>query len=89
MANRIATMRNSLLKALKDLGTPGEWGHIAKQIGMFAYTGLTEQQVERLTAEWHIHLLKSGRISMAGVNSGNVEYLARAMHAVVVGKARV
>lgn len=56
---------------------------------MFAYTGLTEVQVERLTAEWHVHLLKSGRISMAGVNSGNVEYLARAIHAVVVGKARV
>jgi len=89
MSNRIATMRNSLVKALRDSGTPGEWGHIAKQIGMFAYTGLTEAQVERLTDEWHIHLLKSGRISMAGVNSGNVDYLARAIQAVVVGKARV
>jgi len=89
MSNRISSMRNALLKALKDQGTPGEWGHIAKQIGMFAYTGLTEAQVDRLTAEWHIHLPKSGRISMAGVNSGNVEYLARAIHSVVIGKARV
>lgn len=89
MSTRISAMRVALVKALTELGTPGDWGHIVKQIGMFAYTGLTEAQVERLTAEWHVHLLKSGRISMAGVNSRNVEYLARAIHAVVVGKARV
>ena len=34
---------------------------------MFAYTGLSEAQVERLTKEFNIFLLKSGRISMAGV----------------------
>ena len=38
----------------------------------FSYTGLTEPQCERLLKEFHIYLLKSGRISMAGINEGNV-----------------
>ena len=36
----------------------------------FSYTGLTEPQCERLLKEFHIYLLKSGRISMAGINEG-------------------
>ena len=39
-------------------------------------------QVDRLTNEYHIYLTKNGRISMAGVTSKNVGYLAEAMHAV-------
>ena len=39
-------------------------------------------QVERLTKEFSIYLTKDGRISMAGVTSGNVGYLAHAMHQV-------
>jgi aspartate/tyrosine/aromatic aminotransferase len=34
MANRIASMRNALVKALKDSGTPGEWSHISKQVSL-------------------------------------------------------
>lgn len=37
-------------------------------------------QVERLTKEYSIYLTKDGRISVAGVTSGNVDYLAKAMH---------
>jgi len=85
MSNRITAMRQALVNELKALKTPGDWSHITNQIGMFAYTGLNEPQVERLIGEFHIYLLKSGRISMAGVNSGNVAYLARAINAVVTG----
>jgi aspartate aminotransferase len=36
MANRIISMREKLYSALThDLKTPGEWGHIKSQIGMF------------------------------------------------------
>ena len=38
--------------------------------------------MDRLTNEYHIYLTKNGRISMAGVTSKNVGYLAEAMHAV-------
>lgn len=39
-------------------------------------------QVERLTKDFSIFLTKDGRISMAGVTSGNVGYLANAIHQV-------
>ena len=39
-------------------------------------------QVDRLTKEFSIYLTKDGRISIAGVTSGNVAYLAHAIHEV-------
>lgn len=51
---------------------------------MFSYTGLTPQQCEVLIKKHHIYLLKNGRISMAGINTKNVNYLAKAMADVVV-----
>ena len=46
---------------------------------MFCFSGLTPEQVEKLKNEHHIYLTKDGRISMAGVNSNNVEYIAKAI----------
>jgi hypothetical protein len=38
MAERIISMRNKLYNSLThELQTPGEWGHIKSQIGMFRY----------------------------------------------------
>ncbi len=38
--------------------------------------------MNRLTGEYSIYLTRNGRISMAGVNSGNVGRLAEAIHKV-------
>lgn len=46
---------------------------------MFSYTGLSPKQCEILINKYHIYLLKSGRISMAGINSKNVKYLAQSI----------
>lgn len=51
---------------------------------MFSYTGLNEAQVKSLIDKHHIHLIKNGRISMAGINTKNVEYIAQAIKDVVV-----
>lgn len=40
MASRILQMRQLLHEKLRMLGTPGNWDHITRQTGMFAYTGL-------------------------------------------------
>ena len=53
---------------LEELGTPGDWSHITTQIGMFSYTGLTQEMCVFLKQEKHLYLLKSGRISMCGVS---------------------
>jgi len=46
---------------------------------MFSYTGLNQKQCEVLINKWHIYLIKNGRISMAGITSKNVAYLANAI----------
>ncbi|KAL7269663.1 Aspartate aminotransferase, cytoplasmic [Rhizina undulata] len=83
MSGRIKDMRTALYNKLVQLGTPGDWTHITKQIGMFSFTGLTEKQVLKLREEAHVDLTKNGRISMAGLNTHNVEYFATAVDKVV------
>lgn len=83
MAKRILEMRSMLRTGLEKKGTPGPWNHITDQIGMFSYTGLSEAQCERLTKEHHIYLLKSGRISLAGLNKGNIQYMIDCVDEVV------
>jgi aspartate aminotransferase, cytoplasmic len=76
-------MRKALQDHLEKLGTPGSWTHITNQIGMFSFTGLSEAHVAKLREKWHVYMTKNGRISMAGLNTGNVEYFARAVDDVV------
>ncbi|KAJ0091699.1 hypothetical protein Patl1_13266 [Pistacia atlantica] len=83
MADRIISMRKQLFDALSARGTPGDWSHIIKQIGMFTFTGLNGEQVAFMTKEYHIYMTSDGRISMAGLSSKTVPHLADAIHAAV------
>jgi len=85
MSERIVQMRTSLRAAIEAKGTPGTWNHITDQIGMFSYTGLSLAQSERMVDEFHVYMTKDGRISMAGCNPGNIEYIAASLDAVVRG----
>eukprot|EP01016_Furgasonia_blochmanni_P039964 TRINITY_DN5042_c0_g1_i2.p1 TRINITY_DN5042_c0_g1~~TRINITY_DN5042_c0_g1_i2.p1 ORF type:complete len:431 (-),score=144.79 TRINITY_DN5042_c0_g1_i2:201-1493(-) len=79
VAGRILGMRKALRDELERLGTKGTWEHITNQIGMFSYTGLTPNQCDVLIKKHHIYLIRNGRISMAGVTTKNVAYLAKAI----------
>ena len=84
MAGRIIDMRKALRSKLEELnGKQGSWEHITDQIGMFSFTGLTEKQVAKVKEDAHVYMTKNGRISMAGLNTGNVEYTAKAIDKVV------
>ncbi|KAI7005978.1 PLP-dependent transferase, partial [Hortaea werneckii] len=83
MSGRIIEMRKQLRNKLEQMGTPGTWNHITDQIGMFSFTGLNEQQVQKLREQFHIYMTKNGRISMAGLNTKNIEYFAKAVDSVV------
>lgn len=83
MSGRIIEMRKSLQSKLEQRGTPGTWNHITDQIGMFSFTGLNEQQVQKLREKFHVYMTKNGRISMAGLNTNNVDYFAQAVDSVV------
>ncbi len=50
---------------------------------MFSYTGLSEAQCLHLINNFHIHMLKNGRIAMVGLTSKNIHYVASAIHEAV------
>jgi len=82
MADRVISMRTALRDGLAKEGSTRNWQHIVDQIGMFCFTGLTPDQVRKLTNDYSIYLTLNGRISIAGVTPHNVGYVAHAMHQV-------
>ena len=86
MAERIGSMRSLLRSELEAAGSTHDWSHVTSQIGMFAFTGMDAAMCDRLTDEHAIYLTRDGRVSVAGINSRNVEYVAKAIHAVTDGK---
>lgn len=82
MAERIISMRALLRRHLEQLGSKRSWAHVAEQNGMFAFSGLSPEQVDELAEKHSIYMTRNGRISMAGVNSRNVARLAAAIYAV-------
>jgi aspartate aminotransferase len=82
MADRIITMRALLKENLEKLGSKHDWSHITRQIGMFAYTGMGPAEMEKLAKEYSVYATKDGRISVAGITSGNVGRLAEAIYKV-------
>jgi len=82
MGTRIKDMRIALKENLIKLGSKLNWDHITNQKGMFAFTGLNPEQCDRLKSEFHVYLIRNGRIALPGLNSSNVEYVAKAFHEV-------
>lgn len=82
MSDRIFAMRDALKGELVSLGSPHSWQHIVDQIGMFCFTGISAEQVDRMKNDYSIYLTRNGRISMAGVTTKNVKKVAEALHMV-------
>jgi aspartate aminotransferase len=87
MAARIQDMRTKIVEKLIEVGSTHDWSHVTKQIGMFAFTGMSKEMCDQLTDEHAIYLTKDGRISIAGLNEANLDYVAKAIHAVTDGKS--
>lgn len=83
MRDRIRAMRTSLVEKLAANGAAG-FDFINVQRGMFSYTGLTAAQVEKLRAEYGIYAVSTGRICVAALNTRNIDYVARAIAAVII-----
>ncbi|EGW33964.1 uncharacterized protein SPAPADRAFT_59375 [Spathaspora passalidarum NRRL Y-27907] len=83
MSSRIHQMRAALRGKLEELGTPGTWDHITSQTGMFSFTGLNKEMVDRLEQVHGVYMVSSGRASVAGLNEGNVDRVAKAIDEVV------
>ena len=76
----MTAMRSGLVNELKTAGSTHDWSHVTDQIGMFAYTGMSEKQVMEIRKNHSIYMTADGRISIAGLNTGNLKYCAEAFH---------
>ena len=54
-------------------------------IGLCSFTGLTQPQTKALAEKAHIYMTSDGRISMAGLNDGNVDYFSESVSNAVKG----
>ena len=82
MRTRIKQMRSELQKKLQ-LACPGQdFGFITRQKGMFSYTGLSKEQMQRLRSEFGVYGVDSGRICVAALNSRNIDAVVKAIASV-------
>ncbi|TXH34000.1 MAG: aminotransferase class I/II-fold pyridoxal phosphate-dependent enzyme, partial [Burkholderiaceae bacterium] len=79
MRDRIKAMRTALHGVLSAKVPGRNFDYFLTQRGMFSYTGLSGEQVDRLKDEHGIYLVRSGRVCIAGLNTKNVEQVATAI----------
>ena len=78
MCGRINGLRSALREKLEAV-SGADFSFIEKEKGMFSFLGLSAEQAIRLRKEHSVYLLDSSRINVAGVNAGNIDYLAEAV----------
>jgi len=79
MRERIAQMRTLFVEKLAYYGAQGDFSFITRQCGMFSFSGLSKVQVETLKVEHGVYIVGSGRISVAGMTSNNIDDLCQAI----------
>lgn len=79
MRERIAQMRTLFVEKLAHYGAQGDFSFITRQCGMFSFSGLNKEQVETLKVEHGVYIVGSGRISVAGMTSNNIDDLCQAI----------
>lgn len=79
MRQRIKQMRSLLAEKLKAAGVKQDFSFITRQRGMFGYSGLNAEQMQRLRNEFGIYGVDSGRICVAALNTKNIDSVVAAI----------
>jgi aromatic-amino-acid transaminase len=83
MRVRIKEMRGALVDGLRAAGVAQDMSFITAQRGMFSYSGLSVEQMQRLRSEFGVYGVDSGRICVAALNRSNIDMVCKAIAAVV------
>jgi len=83
MRDRVKLMRAMLVERLHERLPKADFRFMLAQRGMFSYSGLSKEVVQRLRAEHSVYAIETGRICVAALNSRNVDYVANAIAAVI------
>ncbi|WXL24462.1 amino acid aminotransferase [Ectopseudomonas mendocina] len=79
MRDRIRSMRMAMVEQLAALTDKRDFSFVGRQRGMFSYSGLTAEQVERLKNEFGIYAVSTGRICVAALNQSNLPAVTQAI----------
>ncbi len=79
MRDRIKEMRAALVDGLAARGIDQDFSYIKEQRGMFSFSGLSNEVVAWLQENKSIYIVKGGRINVAGLTSGNIDYVCDAI----------
>ncbi|RTZ45407.1 aspartate/tyrosine/aromatic aminotransferase [Candidimonas sp. SYP-B2681] len=79
MRQRIAFVRKQAHQQLTAKVPGYDSSYFVKQRGMFTYTGLSRAQLMALREHHGVYIIDSGRISVPGLNTRNLEYFTDAM----------
>ena len=82
MRERIKSIRKALVEKVRAKAPQLDFSFVEQQRGLFSYSGLTPVQVEKLRNDYSIYAVESGRVCVAALNKGNVDYVAEAIAAV-------
>ncbi|UDG82623.1 amino acid aminotransferase [Candidatus Vallotia cooleyia] len=88
MCKRISAMRHLIYQRLRSYFADDKLSHYIRQRGMFTYTGLSAEQVNRLRIEHGVYLVRSGRMCIAGLNEQNVIVVADAIANVLLDRKK-
>jgi aspartate aminotransferase len=83
MRTRLNGLRRLLVDELRERKTPVDFSFVANERGLFSFLGISKDQVIRLREEFHIYMIESSRINVAGINHANVGYVADSIAAVL------
>jgi aromatic-amino-acid transaminase len=83
MRTRIQAMRRALAERVQAAAPGFDFRFVLQQRGLFSYSGLSKEAVERLRKEFSIYAVDSGRICVAALNNHNVDYVADAIAGLV------
>ncbi|XP_077118241.1 aspartate aminotransferase, cytoplasmic-like [Ranitomeya variabilis] len=83
---RLMIIREKIREKLRLLETLKSWEHITEQAGVFAFTGLTLNQVDTLAKEKHIYLPAHGQLNISGLNANNLDHVTQAIHDVTMNE---
>jgi aspartate/tyrosine/aromatic aminotransferase len=75
MRVRIRRIRQALVDGLSARQQDVDFSFIARQNGMFSFSGLNDAQVDFLREQKAIYMVKGGRINVAGLMSGTMDYV--------------
>ncbi len=87
VCNRVRALRASLVTALAERLPGHDFSFLAEQRGMFSLLGVAPAAIEALRERFHVYVVGSGRLNVAGLSNRTIPHFADALAAVLADDA--